>query len=501
MQMCPDCLREHRDSAKFCQQCGVRLKSLLDCDALLPSQRGKYRVLKVLGCGGFGAVSLAEALHLDGRRVAVKENFDTSPDAHHLFRQEATMLERLDHPALPKVYDHFTHTINSEQRRYLAMEFVDGQDLMQVLDESDRPLPEAQVMGILPQVLAAVEYLHGQHPDPIIHRDVSPDNTVITADGQVKLVDLGIAKVFIRGQKTVKALQGQAKPGFTPPEQYGGGSGTDTRSDVYALGTTLYCLLTGEIPPESVKIAQDPDLLIPPRTRNPAISQKTGNVILKAMAIKADDRFQSAAEMRQALLVAPPQSPPQGGGAAPPSAPLFAGRCAVPPTGRKALAAHRRDDSHPAVGGRVPDRAVRDGGRDGSHPGRLPSRYSHPVALDGRDAHGQARSHPDAHAHPHTNSFVYPHPHAHPVPYSLQQPVRRVRPGLFQQHDGSPGRGADQARHRPVRPGAALAGFSATAQPRVAGFWTPVFRGGAGEKLPGYRVAGANGTPAGRVAG
>lgn len=258
----------------------------------------RYRIIRLLGRGGMGAVYLAEDQNLPGKLVAVKENFDPSPSAQEQFKREAVILARLKHPNLPQVTDHF---IESSGRQYLVMDYVEGEDLDQILAQRG-PLPESEVLGWMEQVLDALEYMHTWvdpttgKPTPVIHRDIKPGNIKRTPDGRTMLVDFGIAK-YQTGIGTGTGARA-ASPGFSPVEQYTGG--TDARSDVYALGATLYCLLTGEVPPESPAIAAGMPLT-PPRALNPAISPNTEQVILRAMQIRAANRYQTVRDLRQAL--------------------------------------------------------------------------------------------------------------------------------------------------------------------------------------------------------
>ena len=161
------------------------------------------------------------------------------------------------------------------------------------------PLPEKDVLAWLDQVLDAVAYLHAYQPRSVIHRDIKPDNLRLLPDGKtVKLVDFGIAKIGGAGDKT-RDVARAATQGFAPPEQYG--SGTDTYSDVYALGATLYNLLTNVVPPVSIDIAHAGARLVEPRRLNPQISPQTEQVILTAMQIDPKLRFPNAGAMRQAL--------------------------------------------------------------------------------------------------------------------------------------------------------------------------------------------------------
>ena len=259
----------------------------------------RYRILRLLGQGGMGAVYLAEDGNLPGKQVAIKENLDLSQAAQDQFKREAVILARLKHPNLPQVTDHFVLPSGAQ---YLVMEYVDGEDLEQTLARRG-PLPEAEVLGWMGQVLDALEYMHtwvdpatGQ-VTPVVHRDIKPGNIKRTPQGRIMLVDFGIAKYQQAGGTLTGARA--ASPGFSPLEQYTGG--TDVRSDVYSLGATLYCLLTGQIPPEAPDLAAGRVPLPPPRAVAPAVSGNTETVILRAMQLPVTGRYQSVADLRLAL--------------------------------------------------------------------------------------------------------------------------------------------------------------------------------------------------------
>ena len=259
----------------------------------------RYRILRLLGQGGMGAVYLAEDGNLPGKQVAIKENLDLSQAAQDQFKREAMILARLKHPNLPQVTDHFVLPTGAQ---YLVMEYVDGEDLDQALARRG-PLPEAEVLGWMGQVLDALEYMHtwvdpatGQ-VTPVVHRDIKPGNIKRTPQGRIMLVDFGIAKYQQAGGTLTGARA--ASPGFSPLEQYTGG--TDVRSDVYSLGATLYCLLTGQIPPEAPDLAAGRVSLPPPRAVAPAVSANTETVILRAMQLLVTGRYQSVADLRLAL--------------------------------------------------------------------------------------------------------------------------------------------------------------------------------------------------------
>ena len=263
----------------------------------------RYRIVSLLGEGGFGAVYKAWDTKLNGP-CALKENFGTTPEAERQFAQEATILFNLRHPGLPMVFDYFSL---AGQGQYLVMVYVDGSDLQQILDSTSDPLPESMVLPWILQACEALSYLHCQKP-PIIHRDIKPANIKITPDGQAVLVDFGIAKVYDAKLKTTVGARA-VTPGFSPPEQYGRGR-TDPRTDIYALGATLYALLTKVEPPDSVDLLAGND---PPPVRpavlNTKISPFVDAAISKSMHLDRRQRFQTAQEFKAALK--PNHQPPQ----------------------------------------------------------------------------------------------------------------------------------------------------------------------------------------------
>lgn len=293
MQTCSSCTHQNKDTAKFCAGCGQQLTNSgpLHTNPILQS---RYRVMNLLGSGGFGAVYQAQDLRLSNRVVAVKENFDSSLGAQQQFYREANMLANLKHAHLPAVTDYF---IEAPGKQYLVMEFIEGQDVEKML-ERNMALPEAQALRWFDQVCDAVHYLHNQTP-PIIHRDIKPGNIRISPDDKAILVDFGIAKQQQQGKQTVAAARA-ITAGFSPPEQYGNAS-TDARSDVYALGATLYAMLTRQAPPDAMDRISNGTPLIPPRQLNAAISAATEKVILRSLEISATKRQQSVQELRDEL--------------------------------------------------------------------------------------------------------------------------------------------------------------------------------------------------------
>ncbi|MEM8860641.1 MAG: serine/threonine-protein kinase, partial [Chloroflexota bacterium] len=264
----------------------------------------RYEILEQIGRGGFGAVYKAKDTALN-RICAVKENLNDSDAASRQFHREASLLAGLNHTSLPRVTDHFRI---EKQGQYLVMDFIEGKSLQQMLAERDGPLDSEPLTKWMIQVARALDYLHKRNP-PIIHRDIKPANIIVTNNGRAVLVDFGISKVVEGGGQTTMGARA-ITPGFSPPEQYGVSS-TDNRSDVYALGATMYACLTGSNPPESIQMMMGSAELAAPDKVNGAISQPVSNVIQQSMALSMNSRYQTAADMQNALREAITQPLPQ----------------------------------------------------------------------------------------------------------------------------------------------------------------------------------------------
>lgn len=205
----------------------------------------RYRITDVIGVGGFGTVYKAEDIQFVNRTVAIKEMSQEGLSAQEveaktgIFRREAMLLAGLTHPALPRIYDHFT----TMGRWYLVMDFIEGETLEARLQRTPRlPLDEVLTIGI--QLCTVLDYLHTRQPI-IIFRDLKPSNIMLTAQGHLYLIDFGIARHFKPEQ--AKDTVPFGSPGYAAPEQYGKMQ-TTIRADVYSLGAILHQLLTGSDP-------------------------------------------------------------------------------------------------------------------------------------------------------------------------------------------------------------------------------------------------------------
>jgi len=324
---------------------------------------GRYRVVKALGGGGMKLVYLAEDLRLAARRCALAEMVDsfTSPDAQRqavaAFQREADMLAQLSNEHIPRVFDRFSEA----NRHYLVMEYIDGVTLEDELRESGGKLPAARVIDIALQILDTLEYLHHLDP-PVIYRDLKPSNVMVTAEGQAKLIDFGIARFF---QPLANATM-IGTQGYAPPEQYRGR--VEIRSDLYSLGATMHHAISGRDP-----AAEAPFSFPPLRKLCPDIDSRLGAVIDKALAYDVANRMHDASEFKQRLLeiktgplgAASAQAPQPVGQPSSSQTPAGgAGRIATPPRsggpprgagpGAPTVLSVANDISCPQCGGRIP---------------------------------------------------------------------------------------------------------------------------------------------------
>ncbi|MFS8085909.1 MAG: serine/threonine-protein kinase [Acidobacteriota bacterium] len=263
--------------------------------------QSRYRIVRKLGSGGMGAVYEAVDERLD-TTVALKETFSIESHLRRQFEQEARLLARLHHPALPRVSDYFTEG----DRAFLVMQFISGADLAEIIATQPGPFPRNQVIAWADQLLDALVYLHTRDRQ-IIHRDIKPHNLKLTANGQIALLDFGLAKTEsadISAATSSTSVFGYTRR-YSPLEQIQD-QGTSPRSDIYALGATLYHLLTGVKPPDAVARAtafttSKSDPLRPANEIHPAVGPKLAAMLCRAMALDADDRFQTASDFREAL--------------------------------------------------------------------------------------------------------------------------------------------------------------------------------------------------------
>lgn len=257
----------------------------------------RYHIQEVIGVGGMGSVYRARDLHFPNvtKLVAVKEMINMAPDPLvrqtivQNFEREANLLATLNHPAIPRIYDYFS----DDDRSYLVLEFIHGKDLESIINDTNGFLAEEQVLGWAIQLCDVLSFLHNHKPDPIVFRDMKPSNIMINSNGDVILVDFGIAKTFQVGQKGTMI----GTEGYSPPEQYRGEA--THLADIYALGATLHHALTRRDP------RLEPPFSFaerPLRRINSRVSSELEAVINTSLQYNPAERFPSAADMKEAMM-------------------------------------------------------------------------------------------------------------------------------------------------------------------------------------------------------
>jgi len=281
-----------------CDENKSTAKTLLPPETILQS---RYRVVQTLGKGGMGAVYEAIDLRL-GHTVALKQTLTNDEKQWKQFEREARLMAWLNHPALPRVSDYFTEG----HRAFFVMQFVEGFDLAEISAQQPGPMPRNSVVAWADQLLDALIYLH-THERQIIHRDIKPHNLKVTRGGQIVLLDFGLAKTQTAdpsGDLSCTSVFGYT-PRYAPLEQIQD-LGTSPQSDIYALGATLYHLLTGVKPPDALAratalVSARPNPLRPANEINEAVGEELAAILTRAMAHNPNDRYATAADFREAL--------------------------------------------------------------------------------------------------------------------------------------------------------------------------------------------------------
>lgn len=296
--------------------------------------QGRYQIIRSLGHGGMGTVYEAKDTKLFGKSVALKEIlldknlFPNQKDlkiVRRAFEREAKILTKLQHEAFPQIIDYFVE----KDHQFLVMELIQGKDLGELLRKRKSPFEVEEVLGWANQILDALDYLHTLTP-PTIHRDIKPSNLKLSPRKKIKLLDFGIAKgadfptnltltkhTFVAAtfnyspfEQVFRVLDPSIKEALKPVYEKQledvANQPADARSDIYALGATLYHLLTKKLPLDSLKRtlehwAGHEDPLESLHSLNPNIPLEVSDWILKAMAVDREDRFDSAITMKNAL--------------------------------------------------------------------------------------------------------------------------------------------------------------------------------------------------------
>lgn len=271
---------------------------------------GRYVVEKVLGIGGFGITYYVrhrdlgfycaiKELFLKGncvraydRKTVVPQGMDRSvyEKLRASFVEEARFLTRLHNPHIVKVFDIFDENNTS----YMVMEFVPGKTLQDLIKQKGKiPFDDAiNIMGQLSEAVAAI------HKENVLHRDIKPDNIILTPQNNVVLIDFGAAREFVQNQTQRHTVI--LTPGFAPIEQYNDTGRRGNYTDIYALGGVLYYMLTGIIPMVATERAME--AMASPKELDPAIPKTISDTIMKAMAFRPEDRYQTVDAFKADLL-------------------------------------------------------------------------------------------------------------------------------------------------------------------------------------------------------
>ena len=245
---------------------------------------GKYEILRKIGQGGMSVVYLAMDTHLN-KQWAVKEirkkgNGKDDVVIVNSLLAEANMMKKLDHPSLPRIVD----IIDNGETIFVVMDYIEGESLDKILLEYG-PQPEKLVIAWAKQLCDVLSYLHSQKP-PIIYRDMKPANIMLKPEGNIKIIDFGIAREYKEQSLADTTVLGTK--GYAPPEQYSGQ--TDARSDIFALGMTMHHLLTGIDPRGGEKY-------VPVRMWNPELSEGIEIIIDKCVQSAAENRYQNCSDL------------------------------------------------------------------------------------------------------------------------------------------------------------------------------------------------------------
>lgn len=255
--------------------------------------QGRYEILEKIGSGGMSVVYKAKC-HTLNRLVAIKvlkEEFASDENFVSKFKMEAQAAARLSHPNIVNVYD----VVDEENLHYIVMELIEGITLKSYIEKKEL-LDSKEAIGIAIQVAQGIAAAHEQH---IIHRDIKPQNMIISKDGKVKVADFGIARAA--SSQTVNSSAAVGSVHYISPEQARGGY-CDERSDIYSFGITLYEMVTGRVPFEgdntvAVALAHLEDPVVPPGDYNPQVYPGLEDIILKCTKKKPDRRYGSMEEV------------------------------------------------------------------------------------------------------------------------------------------------------------------------------------------------------------
>jgi serine/threonine protein kinase len=299
MPNCPNCGKAYNPGDEVCSDCGLVFPFATDVLASGTILQSRYEIQELSHTGGMGYIYVAKDKKLYDRLCVVKqvkEPVKSDSDLKKL-EEEAQRMAKLSHPNVAMILDHFVE----DNHYFLVVERISGKTLSEVFEERHGQLREDEVVSWAIAMCDVISYIHKQD---IIHRDISSDNVMLTEEGNIKFVDFGTLREL--RYITTKGTAGMGKYGYTPPEQWQGKP--VPQSDIFALGATLYYLLTGNLPLSKEYLSgqgpqkQDFSPQFPPiRTKNPGISPELEFVLQKALQLDVHKRYTKAEEFKQAL--------------------------------------------------------------------------------------------------------------------------------------------------------------------------------------------------------
>ena len=299
---CSQCGAENHDSAQLCFSCGAPIEAQEQDPLLGTVILDSYRVTKVLGSGGMAVVYLG-VNQLTEQEVAIKTlppELAAYAEVKTRFLEEARTLAKLEHPNIV----HLINFAEDQGRLCLVMQYAEGETFEDQIDRLDH-VPPAEAVHVILQTLEGLGHAHNSD---VVHRDIKPSNIIVRPDGSVKVTDFGIAKIT-RDHKLTQTGQTMGTVRYMAPEQVRGRE-VDHRTDLYAVGISLYEAVVGECPYDGesqfevmqMHLSAEPK---PPREAGAPVSAELEAVILKAIAKLPEERFQSAKEFRNALRQTP----------------------------------------------------------------------------------------------------------------------------------------------------------------------------------------------------
>ena len=318
MQICLNCLNTYEEGVKVCPHCGLgnwkyqAAEKALELGAMLKS---RYKIGTVIGDGGFGITYRAVDMNT-GKGVAVKEFYPREVVARssmdhttvklvnrdntaqfqkglNSFLEEANGLARFNNTdKIVNVYDFFEQNGTA----YIVMEYLRGKPLSRYAKDHGGKISVSAAINVIMKMCEALSYVHGAG---MVHRDISPDNIFVEKTGKIKLIDFGAARESYGNEE--KTLSIVLKPNYAPPEQFRKKSRQGPWTDVYALGATVYKLLTGRTPDQAIDRIMEDEMQVPSRY-NPEVPLFLDRIVMKMMAPKIEDRFQNCDEVRREML-------------------------------------------------------------------------------------------------------------------------------------------------------------------------------------------------------